>query len=126
MRDSRTRPRTEAFRYFRYPTVPLVTEKRTRAAVDKVAVLQFDRHGNRIWRQAQALLDDERARLKIGQVAVPYGTCTEPVNVQAGGPACPFRFRCVGCSHFRTDASYLPDLRAYLQDLLRDRERVLA
>ncbi|WP_280491306.1 tyrosine-type recombinase/integrase [Nocardia asiatica] len=103
-----------------------ITEKRTREAVNKVTQFQFDRHGNRVWRQAQALLDDERARLQIGQVAVPYGICTEPSNVQAGGQSCPFRFRCVGCGHFRTDASYLPDLRAYLQDLLRDRERVLA
>ncbi|MEV0110598.1 site-specific integrase [Nocardia sp. NPDC050799] len=103
-----------------------VTEKRTREAIDRVTTFQFDRHGNRIWRQVEALLDDERARMQIGQVAVPYGVCTEPTNVQAGGHACPFRFRCVGCGHFRTDASYLPDLRAYLQDLLRDRERVLA
>jgi hypothetical protein len=57
---------------------------------------------------------------------VPYGSCAEPSNVQAGGGACPFRFRCVGCDHFRTDVSYLPDLTAYLQDLLRDRERILA
>jgi len=28
--------------------------------------------------------------------------------------------------HFRTDVSYLPDLKAYLHDVLRDRERVLA
>ena len=28
--------------------------------------------------------------------------------------------------HFRTDISYLPDLHAYLDDLLRNRERVLA
>ena len=103
-----------------------VTEKRTREAVDKVSAFQFDRHGNRTWRRAEALLDDERARLQIGQVAVPYGICTEPTNVQAGGNACPFRFRCVGCGHFRTDASYLPDLKIHLQDLLRDRERVLA
>ena len=46
--------------------------------------------------------------------------------MQAGGRACPFRFRCVGCDHFRTDVSYLPDLTAYLHDLLRDRERALA
>jgi hypothetical protein len=46
--------------------------------------------------------------------------------VQAGGNACPYRFRCVGCDHFRTDVSYLPDLHAYLDDLLRNRERVLA
>src|SRR5712691_3940345 len=81
---------------------------------------------NHIWHQAQALLDAARTRQVIGQVAVPYGVCTEPSNVQAGGGACPFRFRCAGCDHFRTDVSYLPDLKAYLHDLLRDRERVLA
>ena len=47
--------------------------------------MQFDRHGNRIWRDARALLDDEHARYAVGSVAVPYGTCTEPSNVAAGG-----------------------------------------
>ena len=66
-----------------------------------------------------------RARpLPVGEVAVPYGRCTEPSNVQAGGGACPVRFRCAGCDHFRTDVSYLPDLTAYLDDLLRTRERL--
>ena len=100
--------------------------ERRREAVDKVAHHQFDRSGTHVWRQAETLLEAEHARLAIGQVSVPYGTCTEPTNVQAGGGACPFRFRCVGCDHFRTDVSYLPDLTAYLQDLLRDRERLLA
>jgi hypothetical protein len=57
---------------------------------------------------------------------VPFGVCAEPSNVQAGGDACPYRMRCVGCGHFRTDASYLPELRSYLDRLLADRERVLA
>jgi integrase len=103
-----------------------VGAQRRRDAVDTVSKHQFDRGGQRVWRQAQVLFDAEHARQAIGQVAVPYGTCTEPSNVQAGGGACPFRFRCVGCDHFRTDVSYLPELTAYLQDLLRDRERVLA
>jgi len=103
-----------------------VGEKRRRAAVDRLARHQFDRHGTHLWRDAQALLDHEHARHALSQVSVPYGTCGEPTNVQAGGGACPFRFRCVGCDHFRTDASHLPELKAYLQDLLRDRERVLA
>ena len=103
-----------------------VGESRRRQAVDKVTALQFDRHGNRIWRDAKALLDSEHARRAVGEVAVPFGTCCEPSNVQAGGNACPYRFRCVGCDHFRTDVSYLPDLHAYLDDLLRNRERVLA
>lgn len=103
-----------------------VGESRRREAVDRVTALAFDRHGNRIWRQAQALLDSEHARRALGEVAVPFGVCTEPSNVRAGGGACPFRFRCVGCDHFRTDISYLPDLQAYLDDLLRNRERLLA
>jgi len=103
-----------------------VGAQRRRAAVDTVAHHQFDRHGQQVWRQAEAVLDAERARHALGQVAVPYGTCQEPSNVQAGGGACPFRFRCVGCDHFHTDVSYLPDLTAYLQDLLRDREKILA
>jgi hypothetical protein len=100
--------------------------QRRRDAVDKVASLQFDRRGNRIWRDAKTLLDSELARRAIGEVAVPYGTCSEPSNVRAGGNSCPYRFRCAGCGHFRTDVSYLPDLHAYLDDLLRNRERVLA
>jgi hypothetical protein len=103
-----------------------IGETRRREAVDRVAALQFDRHGNRIWRQAQALLDSEHARRGVGEVAVPFGVCAEPSNVKAGGGSCPFRFRCAGCDHFRTDVSYLPDLNAYLDDLLRTRERLLA
>jgi integrase len=99
---------------------------RRREAVDRVAAMQFDRHGNRVWRAAQALLDSEHTRRAIGEVAVPFGVCAEPSNVSAGGNACPFRFRCAGCDHFRTDVSYLPDLHAYLDDLLRNRERLLA
>ena len=83
---------------FQYLTPPeRVGEERRRAAVDKVTAMQFDRHGNRTWRQARALLDDEHARYAVGSVAVPYGTCTEPSNVAAGGNDCPLRFRCAGC-----------------------------
>jgi integrase len=103
-----------------------VGEDRRRAAVDTVTAMSFDRHGNRIWRDAATLLDAEHARYAIGEVAVPYGRCTEPSNVQAGGGACPVRFRCAGCDHFRTDVSYLPDLTAHLDDLLRTRERLAA
>ena len=107
-------------RYYR------VGEPRRRAAVDSVTTLSFDRHGNRLWRDAQALVDSEHTRYAVEEVTVPYGRCTEPSNVQAGGGACPVRFRCAGCDHFRTDVSYLPDLQAYLEDLLRTRERLAA
>jgi integrase len=103
-----------------------VGEGRRREAVDRVAAMQFDRHGNRVWRAAQELLDSEHARRAVGEVAVPFGMCAEPSNVKANGGACPYRFRCAGCDHFRTDVSYLPDLQAYLDDLLRNRERVRA
>jgi integrase len=103
-----------------------VGEDRRREAVDKVTAMSFDRHGNRIWRDAQALLESEHARYAVGEVAVPYGICTEPSNVQAGGGACPVRFRCAGCDHFRTTVAHLPDLQAYLDDLLRTRERLAA
>jgi integrase len=103
-----------------------IGEDRRRAAVDTVTALSFDRHGNRIWRDAQMLLESERARHAVGEVAVPYGTCTEPTNVKAGGGACPVRYRCVGCDHFRTDVAFLPELQAYLDDLLRTRERLAA
>ncbi len=107
-------------RYYR------VGEHRRRTAVDTVTARSFDRHGNRIWRDAHTLLDSEHARYAVGDVAVPYGRCTEPSNVQAGGGACPVRFRCAGCDHFRTDVSHLPELTAYLEDLLRTRERLAA
>ncbi len=103
-----------------------VGEDRRRAAVDTVTAMSFDRHGNRIWRGAKALLESEHARYAIGDVAVPYGRCSEPSNVAAGGGACPVRFRCAGCDHFRTDVSYLPDLTGYLEDLLQTRERLAA
>ncbi|MFE4496436.1 tyrosine-type recombinase/integrase [Streptomyces niveus] len=107
-------------RYYR------VSDHRKREAVERVSAMQFDRHGNRIWRPAKDLLDSEYARRAVGEVQAPYGVCIEPSNVAAGGHACPARFRCVGCDHFRTDASYLPDLEAYLADLLRNRERLVA
>ncbi len=103
-----------------------VSQERRRDAVDRVVALQFDRNGTRVWRKAQSLLDSEHVRRAIGEVSVPYGVCQEPSNVAAGGQSCPIRFRCVGCDHFRTDVSYLPDLQAYLADLLRCRERLMS
>src|SRR6202011_3647663 len=29
-----------------------------------------------------------------GSVSVPFGNCTEPSNVKAGGGSCPIRFQC--------------------------------
>jgi len=103
-----------------------VTEKRTRAAIDRVSAHQFDGQGRRVFHGIRGLLAHEHARMRVGQVAVPFGTCTEPSNVKAGGQACPYKFTCLGCGHFRSDPSYLPELKSYLQQLLADRERLRA
>jgi integrase len=103
-----------------------VTEKRVRAAVDRVSAHQVDGHGRRVFGQINTLLAHEHARMRVGQVAVPFGICTEPSNVKAGGQACPYKFTCLGCGHFRSDPSYLPELKSYLQQVLADRERIHA
>jgi len=101
-----------------------VTAKRTRAAQDRLGPLQIDADGRRVRPGLAALPDTAATREQIGQVAVPFGICTEPTNVTAGGHSCPFRHRCTGCTYFRTDPSYTPELHAYLARLLTDRERL--
>ena len=103
-----------------------VTEKRKRKAVDMLARLQVDRKGKCTRPLVERLLDAEVTREAVGQVAVPFGICTEPTNVKAHGQACPFRQQCLGCTYFRSDPSFLPELRAYLARLLADRERLRA
>ena len=41
-------------------------------------------------------------------VSVPFGNCTEPSNVKAGGGACPIRFQCAGCGFFRVRSPGCP------------------
>jgi hypothetical protein len=103
-----------------------VHEDRKRKAVDLLAALQVDRSGNRSRPSVERLLEAEATRDAIGQVAVPFGICREPTNVKADGQACPFRHQCFGCTHFHSDPSFLPELRAYLGRLLADRERLRA
>ncbi|EQD53974.1 transposase, partial [mine drainage metagenome] len=87
---------------------------------------QIDATSRHVRRDATALEDAEALREQIGQVAVPFGICTEPKNVTADGRSCPFRHRCMGCTYFRTDPSYQPELRAYLAKLVEDHERLAA
>jgi integrase len=103
-----------------------VTHKRKRNAVDQLASLQLNRRGERARPAVERLLESEHLRDAVGQVAVPFGICQEPTNVKAHGQACPFRHQCFGCTHFRTDPSYLPELRTHLQQLLADDERLRA
>ena len=79
-----------------------------------LAALQVDHRGQRSRPVVEKLLNSEAARDAIGQVAVPFGICTEPTNVKAHGQVCPFRHQCLGCSYFRSDPSFLPELRSYL------------
>lgn len=59
-------------------------------------------------------------------VSVPFGNCTEPSNVKAGGGHCPIRFQCAGCGFYRPDPSYLPALEAHIASLRADRETAKA
>ncbi len=103
-----------------------VTNKRKRKAVDLLAALQVDRDGQCSRPVVERLLQSDATRDAIGQVAVPFGICTEPTNVKAHGQACPFRHRCFGCTYLRSDPSFLPELRAHLTRLLADKERLRA
>ena len=101
-----------------------VTAKRKRAAQDRLGPLQLDAGARLVRPGVAGLAQAEALRDQVGQVAVPFGTCTEPTNVAADGQSCPFRHRCTGCEYFRTDPSYQPELSAYLAQLLADRERL--
>lgn len=101
-----------------------VTATRKREAQNRLGPLQLDNAGRLVRPGVDGLADAERLRDDVGQVAVPFGVCTEPTNVAAGGHSCPFRHRCSGCEYFRTDPSFQPELRAYLAQLLADRERL--
>jgi hypothetical protein len=107
-------------RYYR------VTAKRKRAAQDALGPLQISADAQRVRPDGRALLPAEALREQVGQVAVPFGICTEPANVAANGRSCPFRHRCPGREYLRTDPSYQPELRAYLTQLLAGAERLAA
>lgn len=101
-----------------------VSTRRKRAAQEALGPLQLDAGGHRVRPTLGVLGDSEALRDQAGQVAVPFGACTEPANVAASGRSCPFRHRCLGCEYFRTDPSYQPELTAYLAQLLGERERL--
>ena len=103
-----------------------ITHQRKRQAIDKLAGLQLNSRAERARPTVERLLESEHLRESVGQVAVPFGICVEPTNVKAQGQACPFRHQCFGCTHYRTDPSFLPELRAYLSRLLADNERLRA
>lgn len=113
------RVRQGAFREFQYPSPPLtVSLKRKREAVTKLSAQVVDQCGQPSPCSTTAY--------EMRSVAVPYGGCTEPSNVKAGGQACPIRFQCAGCGFYRPDPSYLPAIEQHINELRADRETVLA
>jgi len=70
-----------------------------------------------------------RCRAERERAAVPApgrrgAPAPEPSNVKARGHGCEYRYRCVGCEHFRTDPQ--AELRDYLHQQLAGRERLAA
>lgn len=102
-----------------------VGESRKREAMELLAFYSIDNHG-----MTRPLVSERSATTDLAEqlswVAVPMGKCSEPTNVRAGGQACPIRYQCAGCSHFESDPSYLPELRAYADELRREREAMIA
>ena len=101
-----------------------VRAERLHEAVRASAPLTINRDGASVG--GSDYPDVESITRSVGRIPVPLGHCVEPHNVNALGSACPFSHQCLGCVHFRTDPSYLPDLYAYLEQLLDARERLNA
>ncbi|WP_165860213.1 tyrosine-type recombinase/integrase [Mycobacteroides abscessus] len=97
----------------------VVNTDRKREAINTVGKYTVDRAGN-----AQPLT--EQTRYQLRSVAVPFGNCTEPTNVNAGGKSCPIRFQCAGCGFYRPDPSFIPAIEDHLNTLRGDRETALA
>lgn len=96
-----------------------VSLKRKASAVRAVGALAVDREGNP--RPESDALAYERK-----SVSVPYGNCTEPSNVKAGGEHCPIRYQCAGCDFYRPDPSFLPAIEEQIAKLRVEREHALA
>jgi hypothetical protein len=96
-----------------------VSLKRKQQAIRSVGPLATDAAGN------PAPFASPTAYQRAS-VAVPFGNCTEPSNVTAGGGACPIRFQCAGCGFYRPDPSYLPALEQHIASLRADRETAQA
>ena len=69
---------------------------------------------------------DGPSGLRAGVGVGPFGNCTEPSNVKAGGGSCPIRFQCAGCGFYRPDPSYLPAIDEHVASLRADRETAVA
>jgi integrase len=95
-----------------------VSLKRKAEAVRTVGALSVDRDGN-------PSPHSSRVAYESGSVAVPFGNCTEPSNVRAGGEHCPIRFQCSGCDFYRPDPSFLPAIEDQIAKLRLEREHAV-
>ncbi|MFE4958692.1 tyrosine-type recombinase/integrase [Streptomyces sp. NPDC056653] len=96
-----------------------VSMKRKRESVQTMRLHVVDRAG----RPAPFATD---LAYEARSVAVPFGNCTEPSNIKAGGKSCPLRFQCAGCGFYRPDPSYLLAIEEHLNALRADRETAMA
>ncbi|MFE9381122.1 tyrosine-type recombinase/integrase [Streptomyces sp. NPDC006855] len=96
-----------------------VSLKRKRAAVKTMRLHVMDRVG------LPSPMSSNTA-YELRSVGAPFGNCTEPSNVKAGGQACPIRFQCAGCGHYRPDPSYLPAVEDHIRTLKGNREMAMA
>jgi integrase len=96
-----------------------VSKKMKREAVNTLRVLAIDRTGT------PAPIGSATA-YEMRSVAVPWGNCTEPSNVKAGGASCPIRWQCPGCSHYRPDPSHLPAIEDQVRSLKANLETARA
>ena len=96
-----------------------VSLKRKADAVRAVGALSVDRDGNR------SPYSNSTVAYESGSVAVPFGNCTEPSNVKAGGEHCPIRFQCSGCDFYRPDPSFLPAIEDQIAKLRLEREHAV-
>lgn len=96
-----------------------ITLKRKQEAINAVASLRIDRHGN------PDPVDDAVAYQRQS-VSIPFGNCIEPSNVKAGGQHCPIRYQCSGCGFYRPDPSYLTAIDEHITSLRADLELAAA
>ncbi|MFE9687496.1 hypothetical protein [Streptomyces sp. NPDC006285] len=96
-----------------------VSMQKRREAVETMRKHVVDRSGN-------AASTPSATAYEVRSVAVPFGNCTEPSNVKAGGGRCPIRFQCSGCAFYRPDPSFLPAVEDHIRALKAEREMARA
>lgn len=98
----------------------VITARRQRRAMSALPSRRLDFQGNAV--------TVDRERDGFGKLAVSLGSCTEPMNVAAGGEACALAHACESCPFFLVDPferDGLASKRLYLQAQI-ERVKVIA